>query len=156
MGKAIKCDRCGVCFDPENTKGEFCRFRNPVFQDWADYRMNKRTYLMFSDENPDEIVDLCPDCGQMFRVFMDGHNPMGHDVEYFVNGYTVTNPATGKTEFHYFQQDEKSAENVEEKKPEKFRFSTRTEDPFSSENLNRYVTRLHNILKENANKKEDK
>ena len=72
MSNARKCNRCGVCFDPR-AQGltAMAQFRNPIFQSSEDIRSFRvGSYLI--EDSKDEIVDLCPECTEKFRLFMDG------------------------------------------------------------------------------------
>lgn len=71
MADARKCDRCGECFDPYHTKGDMCRFKNPVFQNSEGLKEIKRAGFLYEDDGPDALVDLCPTCAQAFRLFMN-------------------------------------------------------------------------------------
>ena len=70
MAKAIKCDRCGKCFDPCHMEGLMCTFRNPFFRSSED--MWHTTVARYMYDDADGYVDLCPDCAEMFEAFMSG------------------------------------------------------------------------------------
>lgn len=72
MANAIKCDRCGKCFDPYHMKGDMCRFKNPVFQNSDSLKEVKTSGFLYGDSGPDSWVDLCPACSQAFTIFMSG------------------------------------------------------------------------------------
>ena len=72
MANARKCNRCGKCFDPLNVAGMIGRFENPIFQSSADVREQKVSKRLIEGEAPDVYVDLCPECAEMFEVFMSG------------------------------------------------------------------------------------
>lgn len=76
MASALKCDRCGTCFDPLNLKDECItvRFRNPIFRTGEHIRNRAIGYYLV-DESADYYVDLCPYCAKDFALFMDG-NPL--------------------------------------------------------------------------------
>ena len=73
MSMAMKCDRCGVFFDPFHMPSETCfvRFRNPVLKKSGDLRDNLfGGTLMFSTKEPDALIDLCPECSEDFETFL--------------------------------------------------------------------------------------
>lgn len=72
MANARKCDRCNRCFSPLEAKGIMARFRNPIFQTANDIREGVISSKLISDESTDALVDLCPNCTEMFREFMSG------------------------------------------------------------------------------------
>lgn len=59
MSKALKCDSCGVCFDPASCKGEFISIREMIFQDGESYKKNEA-------DNRIESFNLCMDCSAEF------------------------------------------------------------------------------------------
>lgn len=71
MSLALKCDRCGAFFDPLHLPNETCfvRFRNPVLKTSDQYRKCLIGKLMFS-RDPDDMVDLCPECSKDFEMFL--------------------------------------------------------------------------------------
>ena len=74
MSKAIRCDRCGKCFDPE-TLGDvrvYCHFLSPSLVNGTDAKKNCVT-RHFRDSDGKELlsVDLCADCTDMFIDFME-------------------------------------------------------------------------------------
>lgn len=73
MANARKCDLCKKCFDPlDQPEGvEMMRFRNPVFQTSESIRTGTVNKFLIPDE-PDIWVDLCPDCTESFKLFMNG------------------------------------------------------------------------------------
>ena len=67
MSKALKCDRCDKCFDPESI-GDLCftTFQKISYQNARDYKASKVTYVGGYDKN------LCPDCTTEFMGWMCG------------------------------------------------------------------------------------
>lgn len=72
MAIARKCDRCGKCFDPYHTKGDMCRFKNPVLQNSESLKEMRTSGFLYGDLGPDVWVDLCPACSKAFIIFMNG------------------------------------------------------------------------------------
>ena len=69
MANALKCDRCGCCFDPNSGNAEYMSFDNPIYRNAASNRDYTRTRFY----NPDDItacIDLCPSCTVAFERFM--------------------------------------------------------------------------------------
>ena len=69
---AKRCDRCMCFFDPAEGRGEMqtVKFKNPVFSRWDDAK-NGRFTNYYDDENPEQMIDLCPKCTNDFIEFMD-------------------------------------------------------------------------------------
>ena len=65
MSKALKCDRCGVCFDPYAVKSDITSIRETMFQDANQYK--NREYGYFEEE-----MNFCPECTKLFRKFLHG------------------------------------------------------------------------------------
>ena len=76
MSKAIKCDRCGKCFDPlrYGDKSMMASFQNPIFQNSDQIKDHEVGYYLIED-SVDAYVDLCPECTRDFEAFMEG-NPL--------------------------------------------------------------------------------
>lgn len=72
MANARKCNKCGTCFDPLDSPGIMCRFRNPIFQTSNDIREGVVGFKLIDDESTEAIIDLCPKCADLFREFMKG------------------------------------------------------------------------------------
>lgn len=72
MSKALKCDRCGFCFDPlvMPEKKVMVSFSNPIFRNSKDAA--EHTVRITLLPKTLETVDLCPRCGELFRCFMKG------------------------------------------------------------------------------------
>lgn len=79
MGKALKCDRCGLCFDPKEQFGLMTRFRNPIFQDSNAVMEGTVSGKMIPDADSDYIVDLCPSCTTGFIIFMNNSDERDDD-----------------------------------------------------------------------------
>ena len=84
MSKAIKCDRCGFCFNPEKTY--LCKEAEGVTHEYYQ-RVNFSDMVISTPETTKENkfasrmadVDLCPMCAEEFIVWMaNGENA---DVE---------------------------------------------------------------------------
>lgn len=71
MSLARKCNRCGAFFDPLDTEGRMARFCNPIFQTSNDIREQVRGAILFEEAGPEGIIDLCPNCSELFREFMN-------------------------------------------------------------------------------------
>lgn len=70
MSLALKCDRCGVCFDVSNGNGfEYATFPNPTFTKVTGTDPDKYK-ARFLNEDPHMYIDLCPGCTQEFEKFM--------------------------------------------------------------------------------------
>jgi hypothetical protein len=83
MSKAIKCDRCGTCFDPGNANGMFTRFGDPVFLDSDDAKKGVFAFTL-NDRLIPENTDLCPKCTYEFMEFMNTfgrYQEVMHSVE---------------------------------------------------------------------------
>lgn len=65
MSKAIKCDRCGCCFDPE-------RIRNAFTVMTEVFSIGPESYKKHAVDDRMERAELCPSCSVIFRDFMDG------------------------------------------------------------------------------------
>lgn len=63
MSKALKCDSCGVCFDPEFVNGEFISIRELVVQDKDSYKKNEVNART-------ESINFCVDCTRKFADAM--------------------------------------------------------------------------------------
>lgn len=71
MSQALKCDRCGVCFDPLSGKNEeFIWFYNPHFHSGNSIREHKKTRLWNDHGSDEDKIDLCPSCTRAFEKFM--------------------------------------------------------------------------------------
>ena len=64
MSKAIKCDRCGECFDPCIVSGKFGRIGAYTMQDARTFSRNEYTFTV-------ERIDLCPECIESFNEWFD-------------------------------------------------------------------------------------
>lgn len=85
MATAMKCDRCGECFDPFNMAGPLCRFKNPRFMTANDIREGVVGRRLIQDDDydgndADILVDLCPVCAQAFEKFMANHDDLYEDL----------------------------------------------------------------------------
>lgn len=96
MSEAIRCNRCGECFDPNELKYDAVRFTNPVVYDGENYRKTKiKGYMVkLLKETPyfDDRIDLCPKCTWYFKKFMAGYNFMiqldpDDDWNEFIEGF---------------------------------------------------------------------
>ena len=72
MSKALKCDRCGCCFDPMSGDGtaEFVEFRNPIFRTAKNIKLKDIRRCLIPDALMDDPLDLCPSCTREFETFM--------------------------------------------------------------------------------------
>ena len=72
MSKALKCDRCGCCFDPMSGDGtaEFVEFRNPIFRTAKNIKLKDIRRCLIPDAPMDDPLDLCPSCSRAFEAFM--------------------------------------------------------------------------------------
>lgn len=84
MSKAVRCDRCGMCFDPmalEYKDGHFyiC-FKNPKKLSYVkdekiiegiELISNWNCHLCFDNKHPDDTIDLCEKCSKEFLEFME-------------------------------------------------------------------------------------
>lgn len=72
MSKALKCDRCGCCFDPMSGDGtaEFVEFRNPIFRTAKNIKLKDIRRCLIPDAPIDDPLDLCPSCAREFEAFM--------------------------------------------------------------------------------------
>ena len=59
MSKALKCNKCEACFDPENTDGYFVSFDKIVIRNASTYKETKTAFV-------DPSFDLCPRCSAEF------------------------------------------------------------------------------------------
>lgn len=74
MSKAIQCDRCGICFDPEKLSDvqRYCHFKEPVLVNGKDAARHQITdYFRDRHARPLFDVDLCKDCTNKFIDFME-------------------------------------------------------------------------------------
>ena len=62
MGKAIKCDRCGICFDPFIEKDRFMCIKSYTVRNGEEFAHKECDY--------EENVDFCPKCTKGFFDFM--------------------------------------------------------------------------------------
>ena len=65
MSKALKCDRCGLCFDPNSASQEYTGIKDLLFIDARDHKDHK-----YSSRN--EELNFCPYCTELFKTFMKG------------------------------------------------------------------------------------
>ena len=71
MSRALKCNRCGQCFDAHSARGYLIKFENPkVWEPNAD-RYKAISIRFDSELDPDEFLDLCPQCSAAFAMFMN-------------------------------------------------------------------------------------
>lgn len=72
MSKAVKCDRCKQCFDPMGMMGGMIKFRNPSVYFAKDLRGGAvlTSSPLMENMAVDDMVDLCPQCGEKFVDFM--------------------------------------------------------------------------------------
>ena len=64
MSKAIRCDRCGACFDQYSMEGECGTFKDFFTRTKQDFVNNEVSYR-------DEEIDLCPDCLASFNRWFE-------------------------------------------------------------------------------------
>ena len=83
MANARKCDRCGVCFDPFEMEGMSCRFENPMFQNSHDIEEGVVGKLLIN-ASPDNYIDLCPECAEMFEAFFSGCDLPADSESYYL------------------------------------------------------------------------
>ena len=62
MSNALKCNKCSVCFDPENVEGFFVSLRDIVVRDSEKYKETKMDYAV-------KGYDLCPSCSKEFLAW---------------------------------------------------------------------------------------
>jgi len=71
MSKALKCNRCGCCFDPEsNPDAEIVNFWNPTYTKGNDYFDNIEFIESVMFKSGSRRIDLCPACARDFSAFM--------------------------------------------------------------------------------------
>ena len=63
MSKALKCDRCKICFDPHTVKGEWAGIKDLYFQDARGYNNREVGYR-------DEMLHFCPECTEKFSKWL--------------------------------------------------------------------------------------
>lgn len=81
MAKALKCDRCGGYFVPEELgDAMFCCFNNPVFQNGPDAIAERVTQRLIEGYDCNTRVDLCPNCTTEFFIFMNT-SPRDKNIE---------------------------------------------------------------------------
>ena len=85
MSKALKCDRCGICFDPLEVRDEesFSSIREIYTQNGKDFYDVKFRKKM-------DGVNLCTSCTAEFFKFMSGEGVFENDE---VGKDCVVNPA---------------------------------------------------------------
>ena len=66
---AIKCDRCHICFDPNDENSYFISFINPSVRGRAENKP-PTCFRFYENMDPDERIDLCPACSEYFTNFM--------------------------------------------------------------------------------------
>ena len=73
MSKAVKCDRCGRCYDPSGVFGHMIKFRNPSVYSSSDIRGGETVTCapFMQGKAVDAIIDLCPQCAKEFVLFME-------------------------------------------------------------------------------------
>lgn len=64
MSKALKCERCGKCFDPSEGTGETIHFNRYSKYTPEDCRTGKYSEYL-------ESVDFCPTCSAQYKEFMN-------------------------------------------------------------------------------------
>lgn len=69
MANALKCDRCGCCFDPKSGNAEHMSFDNPIYRNAASNRDHARTRF-YNQDDINARIDLCPSCTVAFERFM--------------------------------------------------------------------------------------
>ena len=79
MSKAIKCDRCGTCFNPRQVEGgvTVMSFYNPKITEYNTMAANASetkaiTRFLYTDLMMDDRIDLCEKCKDDFIAFMIG------------------------------------------------------------------------------------
>lgn len=71
MSKAIRCDRCFICFDPYSEKDNWASLKEITIHNDAVVRTNTVVHRT----GP---IDLCPDCSKEFLSWFyvdDNHEP---------------------------------------------------------------------------------
>ena len=68
MSKALRCDRCGKCFDPYEAKGSFAKIRDFILSNDAAFRNDEVIYRA-------EELDFCPPCTNelLTMITREGH-----------------------------------------------------------------------------------
>ncbi len=75
MSKAVKCDRCGCCYDPCHETKETFHADRWLFQD-SESLNDCRNRRMWTD------VDLCPECTEELILFMEGNQLRLHENDF--------------------------------------------------------------------------
>lgn len=71
MSKALKCNRCECCFDPEsNPDAEIVNFWNPIYTKGNDYFNDIESVESVMFKSGSRRIDLCPACARDFTAFM--------------------------------------------------------------------------------------
>lgn len=89
MSKALKCDRCGCCFDPMSGDGtaEFVEFRNPIFRTAKNIKLKDIRRCLIPDALIDDQLDLCPSCSREFEAFMHCESRSDSTLETMLTAY---------------------------------------------------------------------
>ena len=69
MSYARKCDRCGICFDPN--AGKSLKMENVRTISPQEYRQNTCTYVGSFLGDDSRTMDLCPACTDDFLCFLE-------------------------------------------------------------------------------------